>query len=233
MGDSDKPKIGYTFDEHAAYLNAFIEKTGLKDLTLVIHDWGSALGMRYARLNPDNVRGLTFMEVIIPPAFPAPSYEAMGEVGNLFKPFRTEGVGEDTILNNNFFVEELLPKMGVARGLTEAEMEHYRAPYLTPESRLPTLQWPREIPIADQPKATYDAVIANGAWLTRSDIPKLYFYASPGAINPARAVKWIIANVPNLETRFLGKGTHFLQEDHPDLIGSGIADWLRRTPDKR
>ncbi|MBL4891014.1 MAG: hypothetical protein JKX91_04160 [Rhizobiaceae bacterium] len=198
-------------------------------MTLVIHDWGSALGMRYARLNPDNVLALAFMEAIIPPAFPAASYEAMGDIGELFKALRTEGVGEEMVLKKNYFVEELLPKMGVARGLTEAEMVHYRAPYPTPESRLPTLQWPREIPIAGSPKAANDAVIANGEWLTNSKIPKLYFFASPGAINPAPVVQWITANVQNLETRFVGHGTHFLQEDHPELIGTGIADWLRRN----
>jgi haloalkane dehalogenase len=229
MGDSGKPKIGYTFGDHAAYLDAFIESAGLTDLTLVIHDWGSALGMRYARLNPDNVRAMAFMEAVIPPSMPAPSYEAMGpEFGELFRSLRTEGVGEEMVLENNFFVEQLLPKM-VARGLTEAEMEHYRAPYPTPESRLPTLQWPREVPIAGEPKEAYDAVIANGEWLVQSGIPKLFFYATPGAIQSAPAVEWIVANVPNLESRFLGLGVHFLQEDHPDLIGSGIVDWLRRT----
>ena len=230
MGDSGKPTIGYTFGDHAAYLDAFIESAELTDLTLVVHDWGSALGMRYARLNPDNVRAMAFMEAIIPPGMPAPSYEAMGpELGELFRSLRTEGVGEEMVLVNNFFVEEILPKMGVARALTEKEMEHYRAPYPTPESRLPTLQWPREVPIGGEPKEAHDAVVANGEWLTQSDIPKLFFYATPGALNPPPVVEWAVANVPNLETRFLGLGVHFLQEDHPDQIGTGIADWLRRT----
>ncbi len=228
MGDSGKPDIRYTFEDHAAYLDAFIDSAGLKDVTLVLHDWGSGLGMRYARLNTDNVRAVAFMEAIIPPAFPAPSYEALGEAGGLFKALRTDGVGEDMVLKNNFFVEDVLPKMGVARGLSDAEMEHYRAPYKTEQSRLPTLQWARELPIGGQPESTQNAITANGEWLTQSNIPKLFFYASPGAINPAPVVQWVIANVPNLETRFVGTGLHFLQEEHPELIGTGIADWLRR-----
>lgn len=228
MGDSGKPDIPYTFDDHAAYLDTFIEATNLRDMTLVVHDWGSVLGMRYARTHPKNVRGLAFMEAIIPPGMPAPSYEAMGEVGELFRNMRTAGVGEEMVLQNNFFVEKLLPEMGVARTLTEQEMAHYRRPYPTPQSRLPTLQWPREIPIAGQPKATHDVVIANGKWLTQNNLPKLYFYASPGALNPAPVAEWVIGNVANLEARFLGHGVHFLQEDHPDLIGTSIVDWLRR-----
>lgn len=228
MGDSDKPDITYTFDDHADYLDSFIASLDLKDITLVIHDWGSALGMRYARLNPANVRALSFMEAIVPPGMPVPSYEAMGPVGDIFKNLRTQGIGEEMVLNKNFFVEEVLSKMGVARPLTEAEMAHYRAPYPTPQSRLPTLQWPREIPIAGKPKATFDAVMANGEWLGKSTMPKLYFYASPGALNPEPVAQWLIANIPNLESRFLGKGVHYLQEDHPDLIGTGLVDWLRR-----
>ena len=228
MGDSGKPDIAYTFGDHAAYLDAFIKATNLRDMTLVVHDWGSVLGMRYARTHSANVRALAFMEAIIPPGMPAPSYEAMGEAGNLFRNLRTAGVGEEMILQKNFFVEKVLPEMGVVRRLTEEEMAHYRRPFPTPESRLPTLQWPRELPIAGQPKTTHDVVMANGEWLTKSNLPKLYFYASPGGLNPAPVVVWVIENVANLETRFLGHGTHFLQEDHPDLIGRGIVDWLRR-----
>jgi len=228
MGDSGKPEIGYTFEDHAIFIDGFLDSFGISGMTLVVHDWGSALGMSYARLNPDKVSALAFMEAIIPPSFPVDSYEAMGPLGDLFRNLRTEGVGEKMVLENNFFVEEILPKMGVARGLTEEEMAYYRAPFPTPGSRLPTLQWPREIPIGDEPAATTLAVTQNGAWLKASPIPKLFFYATPGAIAPEPVAQWIIANTPNLESRFLGKGTHFLQEDHPHAIGTGLADWLRR-----
>ncbi len=230
MGDSGKPDIAYSFGDHSAYLEAFIEELELEGFIPVVHDWGSALGMQHARFNPENVRGLVFMEAIIPPSLPVPSLEAMGEpMTSLFRNLRTEGIGEKMVLEDNFFVEQILPNMGVARGLSAAEMAHYRAPYPTPESRRPTLQWPREIPIAGEPKAVHDAVLANGEWLLQSPIPKLFFYAEPGALNPPAVAAWIAANIPNVETRFLGPGVHFLQEDHPALIGSGLADWLRRT----
>ncbi|WP_114285286.1 haloalkane dehalogenase [Candidatus Halocynthiibacter alkanivorans] len=229
MGDSGKPDISYTFEEHARYLDGFVKALGLKDIILVIHDWGSALGMRYARLNTDKVTAMAFMEAIVPPGLPAPSYEAMGpQIGELFKALRTPGVGEEMVLQGNFFVEKLLPEMGVMRGLTEVEMAAYRAPYPTPESRLPTLQWPREVPIAGLPEHATAEVIRNGEWLLSSEIPKLLFYAEPGALMPKRVVDYLTAKVKNLETRFVGAGTHFLQEDHPHLIGQGLADWLRR-----
>lgn len=230
MGDSAKPEIGYTFLEHYDYLAAFVEALDLNELTLVAHDWGSALGIKLAREMPDRVRALAYMEAIVAPSMPAPSYEAMGEPGSeMFRALRTEGLGEEMILKNNFFVEEVLPKFGVLRGLGEAEMVHYRAPYETEASRLPTLVWPRQIPIGGAPAEVAAEIEANSAWLTGSDLPKLLFWAEPGALMPRAAVDWHVARVPNLETRFLGAGLHFLQEDHPDQIGYGLADWLRRN----
>ncbi len=228
MGDSGKPDIAYTFADHAAYLDAFLDTLDLQDATLVIHDWGSALGMRYARRNPDRIRAIAFMEAIVPPAMPVPSFEAMPpNLAELFSTLRSEA-GEALVLDQNFFVEKILPDMGVARDMTPAEMDAYRAPFPTRDSRKPTLQWPREVPIGGEPANVVVEVQANGEWLYASDIPKLLFYAEPGAITPREAVDYMTANLANLETRFLGAGLHFVQEDHPHLIGQGLSDWLRR-----
>ncbi len=228
MGDSGKPDILYTFADHAAYLDEFIEVLDLQDITLVVHDWGSALGMRYARLNEENVSALVFMEALLPPAFPAPSYEAMGpELGELFRNLRTEDIGEEMVLQNNFFVEKILPSQ-VMRTLTEAEMDAYRAPYPTPESRRPTLQWPREVPIGGEPTETTETVLANGTWITSTQIPKLFLHAEPGAIAPPPVIEYLQANVSNMETVSVGPGLHFLQEDQPHAIGSALSDWLDR-----
>ncbi len=228
MGDSDKPDIEYTFQDHYAYLSTFLDALDSDSMTLVIHDWGSALGMRYARENPKRVNALAYMEAIVAPGMPVPSLEAMGpEIGGLFGALRSPA-GIDMVLGNNFFVEEVLPKFGVARTLSEAEMAAYRAPYKTRESRLPTLVWPRQIPINGEPINVVAHIEKNSSWLVKSPIPKLLFWAEPGSLMPKAAVDWHIANVPNLETRFLGAGLHFLQEDHPQLIGSGLSDWLRR-----
>ncbi len=230
MGKSDKPDIDYTFADHAKYVAGFIEALDLKNMTLVIHDWGSALGMDYARRNEGNVKGLVFMEAIVPPAIPLPSYEAMGAPGELFKKFRTPGVGEAMILKENFFVEVVLPNMGTLRKLTEAEMSVYRAPYPTRDSRKPTLVWPREIPIGGEPAYTTDIVTKNGAWLHRTELPKLMFYADPGAFGGPQVARYFAQNLKNIETRYVGAGTHYIQEDHPHVIGRGLADWMRRLP---
>ncbi len=228
MGDSGSPEIDYTFADHAAYLDAFFSALDLAPAVFVIHDWGSALGMRYARLNPEKVRALAYMEAIVPPAMPVASFDDMPPaLGDFFRLMRTEE-GAEMVLGQNFFVEAVLPNMGVMRDMQPAEMEAYRAPFPTRDSRRPTLAWPRQVPIEGAPEDVVQSVTQNGEWLVVSDIPKLLFHAAPGAITPQPVVDWHAAHVSNLEVRFLGAGLHFLQEEHPDLIGQGLADWLRR-----
>lgn len=230
MGNSDKPDIGYTFAEHAAYLDGFIAALGLKDITLVIHDWGSVLGMRYARMNENNVTAVAFMEAGIPPALPAPSLEAMGEPSaQLFGMLRSPA-GEEAVLQGNFFVEEVLGKMAVATPLSQEVLDNYRAPFPTPESRKPTLVWPRQVPIAGEPADTAAVITANGEWLYSTEIPKLMFHVAPGALMPPPVVEYVKANASNLEDVFLGPGVHFVQEDHPEAIGRALRDWIDRLP---
>ena len=229
MGKSDKPDIDYRFVTHAEYLQAFIDALDLTDITLVIHDWGSALGMDFARRNPGRVKGIVFMEPIAPPIMPVPSYQAMGDgPGGLFRNLRTPGIGEEMVLENNFFVEVVLPEMGIVRDLTDAERQAYRQPYPTPGSRRPTLVWPREVPIAGEPADVTDIIERNGDWLHETGIPKLMFYAEPGVFGTPEVAAYYAENLKNIETRYVGVGLHFIQEDHPHVIGRGLADWLRR-----
>ena len=221
MGKSDKPDIAYTYQDHARYLNAFIEALGVESLTLVIHDWGSVLGFDYARTHEDNVVGIAFMEAIIPPRFPNPN-----PMGGALGRFRTPE-GEELILQQNQFVEKTLPG-GVLRGLTREEMEYYRAPYRTPQSRLPTLQWPREIPAAGEPARNVEVVTAIGEWMRKTDIPMLHLWARPGALNPEPVADELVERVKNIQSTFVGAARHFLQEDQLEMIGRAIADWRRR-----
>jgi haloalkane dehalogenase len=221
MGKSDKPDITYTYQDHLRYVNGFIEALGLTDLTLVIHDWGSVLGFDYARANENNVVGIAFMEAIIPPRFPRPD-----PLGGALGRFRSPE-GEQLVLEQNQFVEQVLPG-GVARVLTEEEMEHYRAPYPTPESRRPTLQWPREIPVDGEPARNVAVVVAIGDWMQTTEIPMLHLWARPGALNPESVAIALVDRVKNIQSTFVGAGRHYFQEDQPEMIGRAIADWRRR-----
>ena len=229
MGKSDQPDIDYTYADHIGYVQGFIEALELRDLILVVHDWGSALGFDYASRHEDNVRGIAFMEAIGPPGLPAASYEAMGGGGEFFRRLRTSGEGERLILEENYFVEQVLPS-SVVRGLGQEEMAFYRAPYPTPQSRKPTLVWPREIPIGGEPENTVRMVTTYSKWLQQTRVPMLHFYAKPGALNPPEVAEWYVQHLKNIESLYVGPGFHYIQEDHPEVIGRAIADWLRRLP---
>ncbi len=222
MGKSDKPAIEYRFFDHVKYAEGFIERLGLENLTLVIHDWGSGLGFHYASRHESNVKGIAFMEAIVAPA---PGWDMFPtELQEIFKAFRTPEVGWDMIVNRNMFVEQILPG-AVVRQLTETEMNHYREPFKEPASRKPVWRWPNEIPIAGEPADVAEAVAAYNEWLQRTELPKLLFYATPGAILPAPLAGWCRRNLKKLEVVDIGEGIHFLQEDNPHLIGAELARW--------
>ena len=227
MGDSGKPEIGYTYADHKRYLDAPLARLDLGDVILVVHDWGSVLGMHWARENEDRVRGLAFMEAFVPPAMPAPSMEAMGEQNAQLFTFLRSNEGQRAILEGNFFVEEILGKIAVATPLSDEVLDNYRAPFPTPDTRRPTAEWPRQVPIEGEPADTTEIVTANGEWLLATDVPKLMFSATPGALMPAPVVEFLEANAENLTHVPLGQGVHFVQEDHPDAIGRAIEEWVR------
>jgi haloalkane dehalogenase len=222
MGKSDKPDIEYRFVDHVKYVEGFIDKLGLQNITLVIHDWGSALGFHYAMRHEQNVKGLAFMEAIL---MPVPSWDAfIPDLRQTFQAFRTPDVGWDMIVNKHVFVEQVLPG-AVVRKLTDAEMNHYRAPYTDPPSRKPLWRWPNEIPIAGEPADVGAIVEAYNQKLQQSSLPKLLFSATPGALVTEQAVAWCRQNLRNLKVIDIGPGIHFVQEDNPHLIGAELAQW--------
>jgi len=186
MGKSDKPYLQYTFADHAEFFAGFVEAMELEDVTLVLHDWGGAVGIDYAARNPDNVRGIAVMEAVVQPMQWS---DASFPERYLFRKFRDPADGHAIIAEDNYFVERLLPMMS-GRRLTEVEMNAYRQPFPTVESRRPIAQWPREIPISGQPKRNVERIGHNYAWLRdKSNTPLLLVHAEPGVIFKAEAVK--------------------------------------------
>ena len=224
MGRSDKPDLEYRFFEHMNYVEGFIEQLELENITLVIHDWGSALGFHYATHHQDNVKAIAFMEAILKPI---PSWDVFPEsFKEIFQAFRTEGVGWDLIVNKNIFVEKILPG-GILRELSEEEMNVYRAPYTEPSARKPLWRWPNEIPIEGEPSDIAELVGNYNEKLVEWDVPKLLLYAEPGALLQRPAVEWCEVHLKNLTSINLGNGKHFLQEDHPHAIGEALAEWYQ------
>jgi haloalkane dehalogenase len=223
MGRSGKsPRKAYRFVDHAAYLDAWFEALGLtKNVTLVIHDWGSALGFYRALRQPEQIKAIAYMEAIALPR----RWEDFGPAADMFRALRSDK-GERLIFEENFFVEMVLPR-GMIRQLDAEEMAAYRAPYLEREARLPTLAWPRQIPIEGEPADVTRIVETYGDWLRPSPLPKLLVLGDPGAIITGRTRDFCRSWTNQREVTV--KGRHFLQEDSPHQIGAALADFIRDT----
>lgn len=221
MGKSDKPDLDYRFLTHYRFLSAFIEKMDLRNITLVVHDWGSGLGFHYASLNEQNIKGIAFMEALFQPSkwedFP-------NDFKAGFQMMRTPVLGWFLISVLNIFVKQILPS-AISRKLTKEEKKYYEEPFPNVESRKAVRQWPCEIPINGEPKDVHRIVENYFMWLQKTQLPKLFFYAKPGGIISQEKADWIQKNIPSTKSIFIGDGIHYLQEDNPHLIGEELQKW--------
>ena len=211
----------YSFQVAYDYLAGLLDELDAnQNVTLVIHDWGSALGFYWAQQHGAAVKGIAYMEGIVCPV----GWEDWPESARgIFKGFRSDK-GEDLILQRNMFVEAVLPS-SVIRKLGAEEMEHYRRAFSTPDDRQPTLNWPRQIPIDGEPEHMVKLVDSYGQWmLENTSLPKLFINATPGSILTGKAREFC-RTWPN-QYEVTVAGTHFIQEDSPDEIGSAVAEWL-------
>jgi haloalkane dehalogenase len=224
FGQSGKPEIEYRIEDHIHYLDEFLAACGVSSAYLIAQDWGTALAFHIAARRPDFIRGLVFMEFIRP----TPTWEDFHQIPaarELFRKFRTPGVGEKLILEDNVFVERVLPG-SMIRKLSDAEMAVYRAPFPTPQSRVPIWRFPSELPIAGEPADVWELLQKALAALTASTYPKLLFSGDPGALVSPDFAQDFADKLKHCRLIPLGSGAHYLQEDHAEAIGREIAAWI-------
>jgi haloalkane dehalogenase len=225
MGKSDQPDIDYGYTEEAAYLEAFIDSMGLKDITLVIHDWGAMLGFDYANRHRDNVKAIAFMEGAIQNV----NWDGMpGNIRMGIKMMKSNVFGPLLVKRGNMFIKKMLPDL-VDRELTKKEKEVYGAPYQTVKSRQVLLRWPQDVPMNGKPAHVHEMIFSYSQWLKETDIPKLCLYITPGVGFQAGDRKVVENEFKNTEMINLGAGNHFLQEDYPHTIGELIAAWMAKN----
>ena len=224
MGQSARsPRQAYRFVDHARYLDRWFEALNLtREVTLVLHDWGSALGFYRAFRHPQQVKAIAYMEALVQPRRWSDWPSGRDQ---LFRAMRSSD-GERLVLDQNYFVETVLPK-SILRKLSDEEMAAYRRPFATRESRLPTLIWPRELPIEGAPADVVDIVESYGAWLAQSQIPKLFVNAEPGSLLSGRAREFC-RTWPN-QREIKVEGIHFIQEDAPSEIAAALKSFLHEV----
>ena len=221
LPDSEGPER-YSFEITYEYLAGLLEELNItEDVTLVIHDWGSALGFHWAKHHPEAVKGIAYMEAIVCPV----TWDDWPESARgIFKGFRSDK-GEDLVLQRNMFIEAVLPS-SVIRQMGEEEMNQYRKAFTRVADRQPTLNWPRQIPIDGEPPHMVDLVASYGEWMaTNQELPKLFINSDHGSILTGKARKFC-RTWPN-QKEVTVAGTHFIQEDSPVEIGIAVAEWLK------
>jgi haloalkane dehalogenase len=222
MGRSGQsPNGSYRFEDHIRYLDAWFSKLQLNNVTLVVHDWGSALGFHWANRNRDRVKGIVYMESFVRPV----SWKEWPLLARpIFKLLRSP-LGKKFILKQNGFVQLILPS-GVIRELSKEEMESYREPFPNQgEGRRPILTWAREVPLDGTPEDVYKIIDSYAKWLSTCDLPKLFINAEPGLILTGQQREFC-RNWPN-QKEVPVKGLHFVQEDSPQEIGDGVAEFIK------
>ncbi len=225
MGESAKlPHSGPGSDrfvEHRRYLDALLDALDVRErVTLVVHDWGSALGFDWANRHRNAVTGIAYFEALVRPI----SWDEFAEDQRGFFQALRSPAGEAMVLEQNLFLEQLLPG-GTLRTLSEEEMTAYRRPFAMPgEGRRPILTFARQLPVNAEPADVDEIVGDYAAWLSRSRIPKLFINGDPGFILVEER-RDFCRTWPN-QTEVSVRGRHFLQEDSPDQIARAVAEWL-------
>lgn len=222
MGKSDKPDIEYRVLDHIEYFDEFVSQLKLKNITLVLHGWGSVIGFEYARRHESNVKGIAFYEAHLQPetnwntlSLPVQQFATL-----LHRP----GASYRAIIKQNYLVEKLLPRSAI-RTLTEEEMENYRQPFSTPESRKPLWQYIQDLPLGDGPDDVLQLISRYSAWLQKIELPKLMFYAIPGFMTTIETVKWARTHLKNLKIEALDDAMHLAQESIPELFSQKLREW--------
>lgn len=224
MGKSDKPEIEYRLVDHIKYFEGFIKAMGLKNITLVLHDWGSALGLHYAMRHEENVKGIVMMESILQTY----SWKTMPfKLKLIFGLFRAPFLGKFLACNLNLFLKEVL-SFGVVRKLSKDEVNAYESPFPSAKDRKPIHSWVLEVPIDEKPADVTEIINVYCEKLQESELPKLLLYAKPGAVIGKKKVLWCQEHLKNLSIEEVGKGLHFIQEDTPQQVGTKIAEWFTK-----
>jgi haloalkane dehalogenase len=223
MGQSDKPDLQYTIEDHIKYVEKFIETLKLKNVTLVMHGWGSIVGFHYAMNHEANCKGLAFYE----------SYLRPFNGDNVSLPYQEQIAFLDEqkdiaemVLNTTYFVDNILPQ-SMMRPLTEEEMAHYRSPFLSKDAGKPLNQYLREMPRSHGKGPVDKLIAAYSTKLTKSQLPKLMLYSIPGFITTMATAIWAKDHLPNVELVDVGEELHFAQESNPYLMAETISVWLQ------
>jgi len=222
FGLSDKPDISYSITNHIKYIDGFIEALNLKNLIIIMHGWGSIIGIDYAMRHENNCEGLVFYESFLRPLdkenISLPYQEQLHALQQQekFNELASDGAA---------YVEQMISQMGLT-ALPQDEMTAYRQPF-SQKMIKPLLDYLRELPKGNG-QLTIDKLIDDySKKLIKSKLPKLLLYSVPGFITTVATVMWAKEHLSHLEIVDVGEELHFAQESNPQMMGEVISAWLQ------
>ncbi len=221
FGQSDKPSIDYTIFDLINYFDAFMEAMKLSNVTLVMHAWGSVVGLDWAMRHSDKLKGIVLLEAHLRPA-EQPDMVAL-PVQERSGVLHDKDGGKHAILEENIYIEKILPN-GVMRQLSDVEMDEYRKPFHSAESRKPIWQYLQDLPMGE-PTKVVELIAKYSDALQSSEIPKLLLYAMPGFNTSIETVMWARDNLPELEIVEIDDALHYAPESHPKEVAAAIENW--------
>lgn len=227
MGKSDKPNLTYSVSDHIRYLDGFIDALKLKNIILVMHGWGSVIGLDYARRHESNIKGVVLYESYIKPVM---SWNELSlPIQQFCTLLKNKTASHKAIVDQNYLVEKMLP-FSCVHGLSEETMHHYRAPFSSVESRKVLWQYVNELPLGDASQFTAKMIEKNAQWLQKAPQPKLLFYGMPGFMTTMETVQWARDHFPNVQLQALENAMHCAQESMPDAFSAGLVRWYEALP---
>lgn len=213
------PSGTYRYPEYIEYVDAWFDAViGSEAVTLVLHDWGAALGFDWAQRHRDQVRGICYGEAMVQPRRITDLPEAYQE---RFRYMRTEEGFREAVAEN-FFINTVFAN-GIIRDLTPQESAVYSDRFDSPEAIVPTVQLPREIAFDGDPADNHAIIQAYADWLSTSTVPKLFVNTTEGHALIGRNREFCRTWPNQTEVTVVGK--HYYQEDSPQQVGDAIADW--------
>lgn len=224
MGQSDQPNIDYRIFDHIRYIEALIEKLKLKNITLVMHGWGSVIGFDYARRHPENIKGLSFFEAHVRPTR---EWEMLSlPMQQFLSHIKSIGCMNKAIIDDNILFNQLLPSESVVP-IEKDTFDRYNEPFKETGSRQPLLQYIKDLPDGDGPTDVIDLICNYSNWLLNTGIPKLMYYAVPGFMTTIDTVSWVKNNFKNCQLAELPNALHLAQEIMPERFSRSLKDWYQ------
>lgn len=221
FGRSTRPDIEYNFEDHQRFIDLALAEIPEPEFILVLHDWGSFFGLRYAMSAPQRIRGVVLLEPIILPGLRQTTEQSpLADIARDSLGILRALAGADD--HEVASLAERFIQMNTVRTLSAEELGGYLAPLGDPVSRFAAQQLPRQIPRRE----AGEAIMAYSAWLADSQTPALLFYVEPGLIVGPSSIDWFRSNVQSGTVIRLGPGLHFFQEDYAPAIVQSMRDWL-------